>query len=321
MIPETMRAAVLHEFAGPAGFAIEEIPVPTVGPTDVLVRVHTAGVGVWDPYEASGGFRSMSKQTGFPYVPGSDASGEVVAVGDEVERCGVGDAVYASTFLNPNGGSFAEYVSVPEEEIAHVPEGIDMRQAGVLGCDGITAMSGLKRPLELHDGQTLLVFGASGGIGHIAVQLAKRMGASVFAVASGEDGVGLMQRLGTDGSADGHADDAVQAARDFAPDGYDAALLTAGGRPAAELVKLVRDGGRVAWPYGVQTVPELPPGVSGTGYDGYGKGALLDEINALIEAGPFTVHVDRVFPLSEVKDALDALSEHFLGKLAIRVSE
>ena len=101
-----------------------------------------------------------------------------------------------------------------------------------------------------------MIFGASGGIGHLAVQLAKRMGARVFAVASGSDGVALVKRLSADAVVDGHKDDIAAAARQFAPDGLDAALITAGGPAADNALTAMRAGGRVAYPNGVEPEPE-----------------------------------------------------------------
>ena len=126
--------------------------------------------------------------------------------------------------------------------------------------DAITALRGLDDTLGLKPGESLMIFGASGGIGHLAVQLAKRMGARVLAVASGDDGVALARRLGADAVVDGHKDDVAAAAREFAPDGLDAALLTAGGEAAEKALTALREGGRVAYPNGVEPEPQARSG-------------------------------------------------------------
>ena len=128
-----------------------------------------------------------------------------------------------------------------------MPPGVESEEAGALGADGITALRGLDDTLHLKKGERLMIFGASGGIGHIAVQLAKRMGAKVLAVASKPDGVALVRRLGADAAIDGHeATTSRRLSRAFAPEGLDAALVLAGGEGSAEALKAVRKGGRIA---------------------------------------------------------------------------
>src|ERR1044072_794387 len=104
------------------------------------------------------------------------------------------------------GGFYAESVAVSEDNVAPIPPGVKPDEAGALGADGVTALRGLQDELRLAAGETLMIFGASGGIGHLAVQLAKRIGAKVLAVASGDDGVSLVRRLGADVAIDGRRD-------------------------------------------------------------------------------------------------------------------
>jgi NADPH:quinone reductase-like Zn-dependent oxidoreductase len=164
-----------------------------------------------------------------------------------------------------------------------------------------------------------MIFGASGGIGHLAVHLAKRLGARVFAVASGEDGVNFVKRLGADAAVDGRSDKVLDVAREFAPDGIDTALVTAGGEATDRALSAIRPGGRVAYPNGVMPAPKPPAQVSADAYDGEGGREAIDRLNELIEAGPFEVHVDRIFPLEEAAQAQAALEKHHLGKIALRV--
>src|SRR5262249_28915320 len=154
-------------------------------------------------------------------------------------------------------------------------------------------LTGLDDVLGLKRGEALMIFGAGGGIGHLAVQLAKRMGARVLAVASGDDGVALAQRVGADVAVNGRKDDVAAAGRGFAPGGLDAALMTAGGEAADRALEAMREGGRVAHPNGVEPVPKVRSGVHLSSYDGAVNPKAIEKLNRLIEAGPFEVHVAR----------------------------
>lgn len=316
---DTMHAAAIDEFGGP--ITPHTLPVPEVGPDELLIRVESAGIGVWDPFEREGGFvQEYGGQARFPYVLGTDGAGTVVDVGRQVRGFKKGDRVYAYATMNPKGGFYAEYVAVKASNASPVPGTLTVEQAGAMPADAITALRGLDDMLGLKRGESVMIFGASGGIGHIAVQLAKRMGARVFAVASGSDGVALVERLGADAVVDGHKDDVAAAARRFAPDGLDAALLTAGGEVADRALKAVRDGGRVAYPNGVEPEPRARPGVEFKSYDGETSPEAIARLNRLIAEAPFEVHVARTFPLDRAEDAHRALSEHYLGKLTLRPS-
>jgi NADPH:quinone reductase-like Zn-dependent oxidoreductase len=152
----------------------------------------------------------------------------------------------------------------------------------------------------------------------LAVQLAKRMGARVFAVASGNDGVALCKRLGADAVVDGHRDDVAAEARKFAPNGIDCALLAAGGKQADNALQSLRDGGRVAYPNGVEPAPTPRPGLAIQSYDGEFTPQLITKLNQLINQAPFEVHVARAFPLAQATQAHQALEHHFLGKMVLR---
>jgi NADPH:quinone reductase-like Zn-dependent oxidoreductase len=229
----TMKAVAIDRFGGPETLTLETLPVPEVGPDEVLIHIESADVGVWDPFEREGGFAKMyGVKPRFPYVLGTDGAGMVEAVGKRVSRFAKGDRVYGIALMNPKGGFYAEYAALNADNVAHVPEKLTSEQAGVMPRDALTALTGLDDVLGLKSGEALMIFGAGGGIGHLAVQLAKRMGARVLAVASGTDGVALAERLGADVVVNGRTDDVAAAAESFAPAGLDAALMTAGGDAA-----------------------------------------------------------------------------------------
>jgi NADPH:quinone reductase-like Zn-dependent oxidoreductase len=318
---KTMQAVALDHFGGPEAMSVHTLDVPEVGPDEILIRVESAGVGVWDPFECEGGFAEMfGTEPNFPYVPGSDGAGTVEAVGSKVTRFKEGDRVYGISLAGPKGGFYAEYTAVKEEYASLIPDKLSTEQAGVMPVDAITALEGLDDTIGLKQGESVMIFGASGGIGHLAVQLARLMGARVFAVASGPDGVALTEQLGADMVVDGHQDDIAQAIRKFAPDGLDAALLAAGGEAADKALAALRKGGRAAFPNGVEPQPHAPAGVSIDSYDGMPRRQVFDKLNHLIESGPFEIHIARTFTLEEAVEAHRALQTHFLGKLALRPS-
>lgn len=313
-IPTEMKAAAFDRFGGPDVLHLETLPVPRPKKDEVLIRIDAAGIGVWDPYVRQGEFEIGRRA--FPKVIGNDGAGEVVAVGKEVKRFKVGDRVYAYAM---EGGFYAQFVAVKEEEVAPLPPGVDIQEAGALGADGVTALRGLEDQLHLRPGESLLVFGASGGIGHLAVQLAKRIAADVrvFAVASGPDGVALARKLGADAAVDGRREEVVKAARAFAPNGFDAALILAGA--SREVLATIREGGRLAFPHGVEPEPQAPKGVDRLDYDGEPGWDALARLNQLIERGPFHVELSHVYPLDQAAQAHRDVEKHHLGKLALRV--
>jgi NADPH:quinone reductase len=328
MFQSTMKAVALDRFGGLEMMKLQMLPVPEVGPNEVLIHVECAGVGQWDPFEREGGFAKVfGIEPKFPYVLGSDGAGTVADVGDRVKGFTPGDRVYAFGLVNPKGGFYAEYAAVKAEDVSRIPGNLTTQQAGAMPVDAMTALRGLDDTLGLKPAESVMIFGASGGIGHLAAQLATRMGARVFAVASGSDGVALVKSLVADAVVvDGHKDDIAAAARQFAPNGLDAALITAGGPAADDALTAVRAGGRVAYPNGVEPTPEPPFGIDAKSYDGMPDPQAIEKLNRLIESSgppgtePFKVHVARSFPLDQAAEAHRALDEHYLGKLVLQTA-
>lgn len=315
-IPTEMRAAAMDRFGPPDVVHLETLPVPKLGKKDILVKVSIAGVGTWDPSLVDGSFQDV--QVRFPRVLGSDGAGTVVAVGADVKRFAVGDRVYGWGFGNRKGGFFAEYAAIPERDVALVPDSLSFDEAGALAVCGITALQGLEQ-LDLDAGQTVLVLGASGGVGHIAVQLAKRLDLEVFAVASKDDGVELVTQLGADRVAEGHSRSLVRELREFAPGGFDGALVFAGAGGWKKELELVAKGGTVAYPNGVEPVPAVPRGVTRMAYDGEDSPAAFRRLNELVARGPFHVELSKLYPLDRAAQALRDVQEHHVGKLAIQI--
>ncbi|MBX3158898.1 MAG: NADP-dependent oxidoreductase [Deltaproteobacteria bacterium] len=312
-----MRAAAMDEFGPPEVVHVETVPVPDLGDDQVLVQVATAGVGTWDPELVDGSFQDTEIR--FPRVIGSDGAGTIVAVGGSVQRFEVGDHVYGWGFGNPKGGFFAEYAAVDEENLAAIPETLSFDEAGALAVSGITALQGLEQ-LGLEEDDRIMIIGASGGVGHVAVQLAKRLGLKVFAIASQDDGVALVRKLGADDAAEGHKRALAGRLRGFAPDGFDGALVFTGGDGWEEELALVRRGGIIASPNGVDPAPVASRGVEHKVYDGAGSPAAFQRLNELIAQGPFHVELSRTYPLHAAAQALRDVQRHHIGKLALAVA-
>ncbi|MEH1837948.1 MAG: NADP-dependent oxidoreductase [Nostoc sp.] len=313
-IPQRMKAMAVDEFGRSAKLTLHTLPVPTVDVGEVLIRIETAGVGIWDEIEQKGDL--PYNEVHFPRVLGGECAGTIAAIGDGVERFAVGDRVYVHNFMNDKGGSYAQYVVVSEKTVAPMPDGLDMLMAGGLPIAGLTALSNLQA-LGTGNETKLMLWGASGGVGHVALQLAKRMGANVFAIASGADGIDLAKQLGADEAVDGRADDVAQRARAFAPDGFDAALVLVSSDTVQSTLSLVRQGGIISFPNGVPE-PKAPDGVELKKANA--DPTLLDQLNRLIDMGEFQVHIAQTFGLEEAAQAQDAMKQHYLGKIVLRVS-
>ena len=315
--PQQMKAMAVNEFGDPDKLTLHTLPVPAVDVDEVLIRIEIAGVGIWDEMEREG--QLVYNEVHFPRVLGGECAGTIANVGESVERFAVGDRVYAQSFMNDKGGSYAQYVVVSEKTVAPIPDNLDMLMAGGLPIAGATALSNLEA-LGTGDETKLMLWGASGGVGHVALQLAGRMGARVFAIASGADGVELVKQLGADEAVDGRSDDIVQRARAFAPDGFDTALVLVGGDDVQSTLSLVHQGEIIAVPNGVMPEPKAPDGVELKLANGFANPMLFDRLNRLVSIGEFQVCIAQTFALEAAALAQEAMKQHYLGKIVLRVS-
>lgn len=315
-LPTTMRAAAIDRFGGPEVLTIHTLPVPTVTAREVLIALDTAGVGVWDAEARAG---PADGHTKFPLVLGSDGAGTVVAVGSGVQRLKVGDRVYAYSYGNPKGGFYAQYVAVAASHVAPLPHGVDLEHAGAVGTTGLTALQGVDDALRLKSGDTVIVHGAAGGVGSLALQFAKLRGARVLATATRDDGLAFVSRLGADATVDGQHGDIIAAARQFAPDGVDALLAFAGGAALQKCLDAVRSGGRAAYPNGVEPAPARRHGINIIPYDAVANVRHFESLNRALGAGSVRIEIAAAFPLAEAAAAHRRLAQgHVPGKIVLR---
>jgi len=316
-VPETMRAAAIERFGGPEVLELRTLPVPRIDAGEVLIATHTAGVGSWDAEMRAGWWPEGRPR--FPLVLGSDGSGQVAAVGSRVRRFRRGQQVYSYSFANPKGGFYAEYVAVPAANVAPAPKPLGLREAGAIATTGLTALQGIEH-LGVKRGEAVIVHGASGGVGTLALQFAKLRGARVLATASGRDGVSLARRLGADLAVDGKKEDIEAAARRFAPAGVDAVLATAGGKSLEQCLRALRRGGRLAYPDGVEPAPRKRAGVKVIVYDAEPGVRQFQRLGKAVEAAEPKVVIAASVPLAQARKAHERIERgHVLGKVVLRI--
>jgi NADPH2:quinone reductase len=318
-LPQTMQAAAIDRAGGPEVITLHRLPVPKPAADEVLIAIDTAGVASWDV-----GVRrhpQSIKHAAFPLVLGTDGAGLVAAVGAKVRGFRIGDQVYSYSWDNPQGGFYAEYVAVPAERVGHVPSSLTLRQAGAIATTGLTAIQGIDDALHLKAGDTLIIHGASGGVGSLALQFAKLRGVRVLATATGEDGLAFAKQLGAEAAVDGRHGDIAAAARAFAPGGVDAVLALAGGEALERCIDALRPGGQVAFPYGVEPEPRARAGVRSIRYNAIPGVKEFERLNSAITAlKEFAVPIEAQFPLADAARAQERVEAgHIHGKIILQV--
>jgi NADPH2:quinone reductase len=318
-IPATMKAAAIDRFGPPDVLTLHTLPTPRPGPGEVLIAVHGAGVGVWDA-DIRGGWWPQGKPK-FPVVLGTDGAGLVVAKGTGVRRFSVGDRVWAFEFINPKGGFYAQFVAVSAEHAGLVPERLDLLHAGAAAVTGLTALQGIDDHLSVRARESILIFGASGAVGTLAVQFARRRGATVIGAVRGRDAARLVKGLGADATIDLAKDENfVEHLRTLAPHGLDAALALAGGDALNTCLDQVRPGGRIAHPNGVEPAPRKRPGINLVAYDADPSPRQWARLARAVEEAKLEVPLAAVFPLARAAQAHERVEKgHTLGRVALRV--
>jgi NADPH:quinone reductase-like Zn-dependent oxidoreductase len=318
-VPRTMFAAAIDRFGDPDVITGHALPVPEIDAGEVLIAMDTAGVGPWDANIRLGAF--APRRPRFPLVLGVEGAGVVAKVGARVRRLKVGDEVYSYNWENPKGGYYAEYVAVPGDKVAPIPRRLDLRHAGAIAVTGLTALQGIDDALGLRKGETIIIHGASGGVGTLAVQFARLRGARVFATASGRDGVELVQEMGAHMAVDGKKRvDIDDQARRFAPDGVNAVLALAGGDALEQCLNVLRRDGRVAHPNGIEPPPKKRRGMTLIRYDAVSGVREYERLNAAVQASRLKVPIAECYPLARAYKAHQRLAEgQVLGKIVLAI--
>jgi NADPH:quinone reductase len=236
-----------------------------------------------------------------------------------VTRFQPGDRVIGVSFAE--GGFDAEYVAVAAGQVGPVPPRLSMVEAGAVPFIGLTALQGVDDALELEQSESVLIHGASGNVGMIAVQFAKLRGARVLGTASGKDGLNFVRRLGADAVVDGKKEDIFDAARSFAPEGVDAVLAFVGGKQLTRCLDALHKRGRVAYPNGVEPEPRKRRGIKMTAYDGVPGRRQYEQLARAIDEAKLEVPIAKEYSLQKAADAHRRIEKgHVLGKIVLRVS-
>jgi NADPH:quinone reductase len=312
-LPKTMKAAVVDKAGPPGAIRIASVPVPPLSRGHVIIALDYASVGSWDAKQRSGAWGPVKRGT----ILGADGSGIVVAVSSGIKRLRVGDRVYSYSYGNPHGGFHAEYVSVPADRVERVPKQLNQRVAGAMPCVAVTAHSGL-RALKIRRGEQLLVFGASGGVGSLAVWLAARtMGAKITGVARA-DAFGYLRKLGAVHAIDPHSRRRETAMTGAASEGFDAAFVTANGDDLPAFLAHLRPRAPIAYPNGVE--PEIHiKGHPSLPFDGEMLRENFVLLNKAIGKRTIPLRIE-VFSLDRVVDAHRRIEKgHVVGKIVLRI--
>ncbi len=323
-----MRAMGLHKHGPVEVLQPLDLPEPTARDFDLLVEVHASALNPVDLKVREGGMFART----LPMVLGFDVSGVVRAVGDKVEGFAPGDELYGSPSLFRNGSN-AELVLLDSRTASPKPAALDHLQTAALPLVTLTAWEALFHHARLHHGETVLIHAGAGGVGHVAIQLARHHGCRVIATAGREESIALCRQLGADEVIDYHKSDVADHAKEITGGrGADAVLETVGGDNLKLSIASVAPYGRI--------VSILPPSggvdlgnlflknaslhfefMGGPIYYSHhpeNQGQILRTAGELVDAGQLKPHISQVYPLDRLADAhRQQATGHVMGKLVI----
>ncbi|MFJ1967142.1 NADP-dependent oxidoreductase [Streptomyces sp. NPDC087903] len=333
-----MKAFVVERYGDKSGLRAGEMPDPQVGADDVLVRVHAASVNPLDYKTRDGEFKAILPYR-VPFILGNDLSGVVIRVGEAVRRFAVGDEVYARP-AKDRIGTFAEFIALHQDDVAVKPASLTMEKAASLPLVALTSWQALVERADVQPGQKVLIHAGSGGVGTIAIQLAKQLGATVATTTSTAN-VDLVKSLGADVVVDYKKQDFETVLHD-----YDVVLDPLGGKTLEKSLQVLRPGGKVISIAGppdpdfareLGANPVIKLAISALSFRirrrarrrhvtysflfMSSSGDQLRELATLVDAGRIRPVVDRVFPFESTPEALDYAEEGRAkaGKVVVRM--
>jgi NADPH:quinone reductase-like Zn-dependent oxidoreductase len=310
-----MKAIVAHEWGGPGVLKIEDVPVPAPKEDEMLIKVFAAGVNSFDGSLLSGKYAKVFG-TRLPWIPGYDVAGTVEKVGAKVSKFKVGDPVYAFISI-PSGGGYAEYAVAKENQVALKPATLGFVEAGGVPSVALTAWQALVDKANVQPGQTVLIQGASGGVGMFAIPIAKVRGAKVLATASTAN-QDFLKQLGADVAIDYKTEKFEDIAKNM-----DVVVDGVGRETLARSYPILKKGGIIVSLVGRVDQSELEKyGIRGVSLEAEYNGDELSEIGKLIDAKKIKIFVSETFPLADVAKALSkADTGHARGKIVLKVRD
>lgn len=296
-----MKAAQIDRYGDPSVVQLNDIPRPTPGSNGVLVEVHAASLNPFDTTIRSGAMKDTIPLE-FPVTLGGDLAGVIIAVGDSVTTLAVGDPVYGqANVVSGNSGAFAEYAATSASQVAKMPAGLSFSEAASLPLVGVSALQALTKHLAVEPGHKLFIHGGAGGIGTVAIQIAKHLGAHVATTATGE-GIDYVRHLGADEIIDYKTEDFTDILSAF-----DAVFDTVGGDDFTKSLHILKRGGRAVSMIASadETVADTL-GVIALMQSTHVTSNALETLTGLTEQGVVTPHVDRTYPLEQINEAFIA---------------
>ena len=332
-----MKAAYINRYGNIDDVQLDEQSKPLITENDVLVKIHAASINPLDLRVLEGEFKAI-QPVKFPFILGNDFAGTVVQVGANVKQFKAGDEVYAKTDQN---GAFAEYTVVHQSSLALKPQNISMELAASLPLVSLTAWQALVEIAKVQSGQKVLIHAGSGGVGSIAIQLAKHLGATVATTTSGKNAQ-WVKALGADIIIDYKTTDFEQELKD-----YDVVLDTQGGKILEKSLNVLKRGGRIISISGPPDrefaeaihanwllkciIPLLSwsirnkakkKGITYSFLFMQPNGQQLSEISKLVESGNINPIVDKTYAFTEIKDAFQYVNTgRAKGKVVLKIAE
>jgi NADPH:quinone reductase-like Zn-dependent oxidoreductase len=312
-----MKAAYIEETGSLDSLKIGEIKTPELKEGEVLVRVKAAGVNPVDTAIVQG-YMEGGIPHKFPLIPGWDLSGVIEDRGYGTRRFDSGDEVYGyAQRPTVQWGTFAEYVVIPESYLSEKPANSSFKEAGAIPLVGLTAYQSLYEAGNLEEDQTVLILGASGGVGTFAIQLAKVRGANVIGIAS-EKNHEYMKALGADESVTYEDTNIGEAVLDVVPDGVDLIFDCSRGDALQKSLSSLKDGGKLVSI--TKSNPEIDSNIDFEYVFVEPNSKQLNHLRDLVEKGKITVPVSKTFSLDQTAEALSQIqSLHTKGKIVIQL--